>query len=122
MVSDIVKSSWDVNGEGVEHGIQELAIGMSSEVREVVNILRAFMFERVYLPEDMGEEGQAARAVIRLMYEYYKGRPEEIPSDEYGGCVSVSDYISGMTDQYALREAERIKPGVSGSLKRAIVL
>ncbi len=116
MVSDIVQHSWAATGEG---GASDgpPAITMGPEVREAVNTLREFMFERVYLPEDRGEEGQTARRVIRLLYHHYREHPEEVPPEynqrSRSSELAVVDYISGMTDQYALRAAERLEPGIA---------
>ena len=75
------------------------------------------MFENVYEPEDRGEDGRAARRIIKLLYDHYrKNRDEILP--EYGrssGSESqaVVDYVAGMTDQYALRVAEKIQPDIA---------
>ena len=121
MVSDIVESSWAATGEDGSGHAQEPAIAMSPNVRGAVNTLRDFMFEMVYVPEDQGEEGHTARQVIRLMYNYYDEYPDRVPSEDQSGSRSLVDHIAGMTDHYALREAERIEPGVSRSLQRALV-
>ena len=115
MVSDIVAASWAATGE--DDAARQPAITMSQGVREAVNVLRDFMFERVYVPKAEGEEGQAARQVIRLLYSYYDGNRDEIPPEYRRDSRSVVDYIAGMTDRYALRAAERIKPGVAAGLR-----
>ena len=79
--------------------------------------LREFMFQRVYIPEDRGEEGQTARRIVRLLYQYFDAHREEIPPEYSLRSPSpeeaVVDYISGMTDRYAIRVAERIQPGIA---------
>lgn len=121
MVGDIVGSSWAATGEDGLAPERQRAIGMSPEVRDAVNVMRDFMFETVYIPKDRGEEGEAARKVIQLLYGYYDKNREHIPP-EYGrdDSRSVVDHIAGMTDQYALRVAERIEPGVARVLQRAL--
>jgi dGTPase len=118
MVSDIVDSSWAATGEdGVTATPPQPA--MSPEIREAVNKLRDFMFERVYDPGDRGELGRAARKIVRLLYEYYQDNPEEVPP-EYGDDErSAVDHVAGMTDLYALRQAERIDPAVAEAFRRA---
>ena len=120
MVSDIVASSWAATGE---NGVTTVPPGltMSPGIREAVNRLRDFMFERVYDPGDRGELGRAARRIVRLLYEYYESNPEEVPP-EYGDDErSVVDHVAGMTDLYALRQAERIKPAAAEAFRRALV-
>ncbi len=117
MVQDIIRTSWGASGPAAESGDEPPVITMSEEVRRAVNTLRDFMFERVYVPEDEGAEGQAARRIVRLLYEHYDSNRNEIPA-EYGARSrseeqAVGDYISGMSDHFALRKAEEIEPGVA---------
>ena len=116
MVGDIVASSWSASGAG---GGQEQTpmITMSAQVREGVNVLREFLFRTVYEPEDEGQEGRAAREIIGLLYRYYTDDPDAVPQDFQWRSPSddrlIVDYISGMTDRYALRLAEEIQPGIA---------
>ena len=116
MVSDVVDSSWSAAGlDDSQDGTP--SITMSRDMRRAVNALREFMFANVYVPEDRGEEGQTARRVVRLLYRHFSENHGEVPA-EYGlrsGSPeeAVVDYISGMTDRYALRIAEQIQPGVA---------
>jgi dGTPase len=121
MVGDIVASSWAATGEdGVGPG-QHPTIAMSPKVREAVNLMRDFMFEAVYVPKDRGEEGKTARRVIRLLYKYYDKNRDQIPPEyDRDNSRSVVDHVAGMSDQYALRVAERIEPGVARVLRRAL--
>ena len=117
MVADIVDSSWAASGADGTAPTEEPVISMSPQVREAVNTLREFMFEKVYTPEDRGDEGRAARGIVGLLYEYYTENRSQVP-DEYSRhgqseAQGVVDYIAGMTDRYALRAAERIRPGVA---------
>ena len=117
MVTDIVESSWAASGQTVGPQDEEPSISMSLAMRDAVNSLREFMFTNVYVPEDQGEEGQAARRIVRLLYRYFNENRNEIPSEyslrSRSEDQAVVDYISGMTDRFAVRVAERIEPGVS---------
>ncbi len=84
-------------------------IMMSKEVEEAMFDLRKFMFKHVYKnPVAKGEEVKA-RALIEQLYFYYLDHMELIP-EKYTRMVDcgerkervVCDYISGMTDQYAI--------------------
>ena len=121
MVSDIVTSSWGGTGRKITGTVQPPTIVMSPTVRETVNIMRDFMFEKVYLPASQGEEAQNAREVIQLLYSYYDKKRDEIPAEYGNNSRSVVDYIASMTDQYALRAAERIQPGVAARLWQVMV-
>lgn len=84
-------------------------IMMSKEVEEAMHDLRQFMFEHVYKnPIAKGEEVKA-RALLKQLYSYYMDHMELIP-EKYTRMMEagekkervVCDYISGMTDQYAI--------------------
>jgi dGTPase len=111
MVGDIIKSSWDVRISDI---IKEVpAIKMSPRVLAAANILRSFLFERVYNPLSALEETEKASEVIRSLYNYFTRHGDKVPP-EYnrpGETIErrVVDYIAGMTDQYALRLAEELK-------------
>ncbi len=110
MVTDIVVASWAATGE---NGLgSRPVIRMSDEMRETVNVLREFMFERFYVPEDRGEEGVAAREIVRLLYRHFDDNRSTIPGEYHDEEWAVVDYIAGMTDQYAIRMAQRIEPGI----------
>ncbi len=110
MVTDIVDASWAASGD---NGLDSRpTIRMSDEMHDTVNILREFMFERVYIPEDRGEEGNAARNIVRLLYRHFDDNRDRIPGEYRDEEWAVVDYIAGMTDQYAIRMAERIEPGI----------
>ena len=79
-------------------------IGMSPVVREAANKLRQFLLKMVY--GVARDEAEQAQEVVRALYQYFIRNAEKLP-DEYrlvhGGIErSVVDYISGMTDRYAM--------------------
>ena len=119
MVCDIVESSWACTGENNE-GNTIPSIMMSQPVRQALNELRGFLFENVYLPEGEKEESKIAREVLTFLHTHFSRYPEEIPEEYWVRQESPQqmavDYISGMTDQYALRAAERLSPGISGKI------
>ena len=101
MVSDIIGQSWPVRDSGTENP----EIIMSQRVREAANIMREFLFDRVYNRQAAEKEAVKAREVLNRLYEYYCGHEEALPpeyslhSDEIER--RVVDYIAGMTDRYA---------------------
>ncbi len=90
------------------------SIMLSSPVEQALNDLRAFMFERVYYnPVAKAEESKAKDMLTRL-YEYYISNPQALPEDfqpqlSFDGMErTVSDYIAGMTDKYAVDKFTQI--------------
>ena len=120
MVTDVVRSSWSCTGARPGSRSSPL-IDMNSEVKTAVIALREFMFDHVYLIESGGPQGNAARKVVRALFEHFDSHRDRIP-EEYAlrsetEGQAVIDYIASMTDRYALRIAEDIRPGIAGKLR-----
>jgi len=121
LVCDIIGCSWSVSGlanatepPGLNPSATKPAITMSPEVLRAADILRQFLFDKVYNPSLAGEEAERARRVVRLLYSYFLRREDELPPEfalslaQGSKKRKIIDYIAGMTDQYALRLAEQI--------------
>lgn len=87
-------------------------IRMSEDVEFAFRGFRKFMFEHVYTnPKAKGEE-QKAIHIVKELFRYYMDHPELLPNEyvermwQSGETQerSVCDYISGMTDQYAIEK------------------
>ena len=107
------------------HPEPPIAITIGREVRRAFMELREFMFDTVYLPNDDSPEGDAARRIVRFLHEYFSERHHEIPS-EYAQRSrtqeeGVVDYVSGMTDPYAIRLAEKLSPGIAKTFSERLL-
>lgn len=87
---------------------------MRDDVKEASDALRAFLFERVYLnPVAKSQENKSKELLVRL-FEYYVKKPDEMPRlyrsniDSEGVERCVCDFISGMTDRYAIELYETL--------------
>ena len=86
---------------------------MSDDVAKATSELRAFMFERVYNLTNKSMQDRAER-LLTMMFEYFLNHVDELPApykrllDEYDKETVVCDYISGMTDKYAISVFEKI--------------
>jgi len=109
MVLDIIEQSWSVSGKTTGNPV----ISMSEPVRQATNTLRDFLFQKVYIPNDDREESQKARQTVRFLYEYFSNDDDKLPSEYlvYSDEPEqrVVDYISGMTDQYAINLAKELQ-------------
>lgn len=110
LISDVIDFSWAVTG--ADHGGTPV-ISMSPEVLEAAEILRQFLFERVY--KVAGDQSERAREVVRVLYEYFVENEEKLPEEYSRRDDSAErkavDYIAGMTDNYALSMAEEVARG-----------
>ena len=103
MITDVVENSMD-----------QPHLRMSEEVQSAMDALRAFMFEKVYRNSWRAAEEHRCDHVVRGLWEYYMNHPAEMP-EEYmliayseGMERGVADYISGMTDRYAIHQYEQL--------------
>jgi dGTPase len=87
-------------------------VGLSDEVFRALDCLRDFMFERVYLRDEIRSEQEKAIALIRSLFAHYLDHPEDLPEEYHRAPgelpTRVADYIAGMTDRYALRAYEQL--------------
>lgn len=92
--------------EIVNNSLGKSEIAMSEEAWGYTTKLRSWMFEHVYNDESMAKlEEKKARRVIKELFYHYCGVLKPIcPSKKI--VRVVTDYISGMTDRYAV---ERFK-------------
>lgn len=96
----------------VEGSVEAGHVTMRPDVLETMHELRSFMFERVYLRSDTHGQRERAIRVISELVEWYIRHPDEIPEsyqvDEASSLTKAIDYVSGMTDRFALREHDRL--------------
>ena len=85
-------------------------IRLSDAMREVFLFFKNFMFSDVYTnPVAKGEESKVD-GILEKLYEYYTARPETLPpefrsiAEHEGEGRAAVDYISGMTDSYAMEK------------------
>ena len=103
MILDIVENS---QGQDV--------LTMSPLVQEAMDGLREFMFERVYRDKWRAAEEHRCDLVMTQLFHYYSEHPGEMP-EEYvligyreGMERGVCDFLSGMTDRYAVRTYQQL--------------
>jgi dGTPase len=85
---------------------------MSPDELEAMHELRDFMFRRVYVSDIAAGQKHVAIDVIRRLVEHHLAHPEQIPESyrDAGADVltQVVDYVSGMTDRFALATHDRL--------------
>ncbi len=83
-------------------------VRMDKSVEEASEKLRSFMFERVYYSSTAKSEEEKAERMLSAMYSYFIENCNEMPQtyisllEKYPREQVVCDYISSMTDRYAL--------------------
>jgi dGTPase len=83
-------------------------ISMSENIAELTEKLRQFMFTHVYLGSVAKIEETKAESMLEMLFELFMKKPEMMGKeamrrvDDYGLRTTVTDYIAGMTDRYAV--------------------
>lgn len=98
LLTDLIENS----GGGV--------LKMSPRMQETFDFFHRYMYSDVYLnPQAKGEESKVD-GILERLYEYYVKHPETLPADfadvieREGRERAACDYISGMTDGYAMEK------------------
>lgn len=83
---------------------------MSPDTLELFRFFHSFMYSDIYTnPIAKGEESKVD-GILSALYEYYTAHPEKLPADLQGIVETegqeraACDYISGMTDGYAMEK------------------
>jgi len=98
MVYDVVTNSFDKD-----------VVSMSDEISGITGELRSFLFETVYIDSVAKKQESKAERMIEMLFEYYLSDlsrlPEEYRSlaERFSPQVAICDYVSGMTDSYAVK-------------------
>lgn len=96
-------------------------VRMSSEKQEALDELRSFMFENVYERANKLIQESAERLLCAL-YEYFLQHPDELPPlyrslrERDGTERVICDYLSSMTDRYAINLFKRLFVPREGSV------
>ena len=96
MVVDMIEAS-----RGLDH------IAQSVEVHSAMQEFREFMFSRVYNSVTLREERRKGQYIVQALFEYYYKDIGKLPehfliSAAGNKTQAVVDYISGLTDNYAI--------------------
>lgn len=101
-ITDLVRNSTD----GV--------LKMSDEMQEVFDYFHSYMFSDIYVnPMAKGEESKV-EGMIQRLFEYYVSHPDALPdefrtiTEKEGAERAAVDYISGMTDGFAIETYENL--------------
>ncbi len=101
LVNDLVDESTDAPD-----------VRLSPPVFEALDSLRDFMFDQVYLRDDLRQEQDKAIGLVRALFSYYLDHPDEVPEEYHHAPgdlpTRIADFIAGMTDRYALRTYEQL--------------
>jgi dGTPase len=106
LVADVIRHS-DLDGGG--------HIEMSADVHGALIALREFLYQRVYENPIVNDEFEKARRILRELWGYCVADPARLAREfdvrpREGETLerAATDFVSGMTDRFALETWERI--------------
>lgn len=108
LIRDLVSASWAATGLSVEE-MAGPVITFSPGVAAAMNELREFMFDRVYLWGETRRDAERGTRIVLFLFEHFLHHPNQI-SEGFALPYDpperrAADFVSGMTDRYALRIA-----------------
>ncbi len=92
-------------------------VGFSDVMLERHIELKSFLMKNLYRHEKVLEMTSQAKAVIELLFQQYMEQPKKMSEEFYQKALMckyknkariVADYISGMTDRFAIHEHKRL--------------
>lgn len=95
LISSIVENS----REGLLH--------MAPDIKQAHEALHTFMFNAVYLNDYAKSEEKKVPGIVERLFEHFS-KPQHLPrylqriAEKEGNAVAAADYVSGMTDHYAI--------------------
>ena len=83
-------------------------ICQSDSIVKAMKIFREFMFEKAYFSNSLEDERSKGRRIIGILFAYYMDHSDVIPPEYLEWTQgdlqkAVTDYTSGLTDNYAIR-------------------
>ena len=98
----------------IEQSAGKQVLCMSPSVADAVEVFHDFLYANVYRnPKAKGEESKV-RGILEVIFSYYMKHMEKLPpeilkiAEQEGARRAVCDYVSGMTDTYAIYEFSQI--------------
>lgn len=93
-------------------------IRFSKPLYQNIKAIKAFLFQRMYRAPSVVVERESVTQMVNDLFPHYLAHPESMPdqwhqtaralNDEAERARLVLDYVSGMTDRYAIAEHQRL--------------
>ncbi|MEL6466111.1 MAG: deoxyguanosinetriphosphate triphosphohydrolase [Pseudomonadota bacterium] len=123
MVTDVVETSRALLADSGAQSVEDIrtlgrpVVRFSDGLWDDLQQIRAFLFTNMYRAPSVMEKREQVTGVVNDLFPLFLSQPDLLPSewrrnldvgDEVALARSVSDYISGMTDRFALQEHTRL--------------
>ena len=121
MVSDLVASTTSAIEVAAPTSLQDVRarpalVSFSSAMQAQVNELKTFLRRQLYRHPSVADKMEEAQRVLEDLFVHLRKQPGDLPEEhrlrfETLGERALADYLAGMTDRYALKEAKRLGIG-----------
>ncbi|KIC48600.1 deoxyguanosinetriphosphate triphosphohydrolase [Tateyamaria sp. ANG-S1] len=123
MVTDVVNTSRSLLADSGAQSVEDIrhlgrpVIRFSDALWSDLKQIRAFLFTNMYRAPSVMVERERVTCIVNDLFPLFISQPDLLPTewrrnvdigDEIALARSVSDYISGMTDRFALQEHIRL--------------
>lgn len=105
-IDTLVRDVVDKTNLNLEQGIKK--VELTPDVFTALYGLRAYLFKNIYNGEYLKDERDKAKFVLNKLFDYYLEHVSAMPelyvriAEEEGEIRAVADFLSGMTDDYAI--------------------
>ena len=117
LVTDIIEQNWSVaypDALLAAGDRKEVELKVSPVIQDAADKLKHFLYEHVYVGSDAKSEVGKVDHLIQSLFDYFCGHIDELPAELKSNPRNepnerlVVDYISGMTDRFAISTFDRI--------------
>ena len=123
MVEDVINHSLELINELSPVSIDDIhnaghqLVGFSSKMAKAECELKRFLYDNLYHHEYVWNRRSEAEKIVSDLFDFYYEHPDAMPEEWYNTTINlntdkrariISDFLSGMTDNYALREYRRL--------------
>ncbi len=123
MVLDVIQNTKDNLEQALIKNVEDVRntkkflVNFSDEMERAHQALKKFLMENMYRHPIVNEMTQYATKVVEGLFDFYINNPKSLPRengdpvihDKKHLAITVSDYIAGMTDRFAIREFKNLK-------------
>jgi dGTPase len=117
LVTDIISQNWNLAYPDEELAAQDrkgIELTVSPKIEAAADELKSFLYNRVYIGSEAKKEEGKVCHLIESLFSYFCAHVDELPPEMRANPRNepverlVVDYISGMTDRFAVSTFERV--------------
>jgi len=90
-----------------------ILIEFSIEFKEMIKEIRNFLYDNFYMHETVVKKAKEGEKMIKKVFEYYYKNIDILPQNWERNITGVKDYIAGMTDQFLIKEYQKLVKNIS---------